>query len=259
MRIRSRLLALAAVGGVVATAAAVAGADGGATQAKITASFSPNGGGKPTHIIFDVVTSSTTGGVPAPGTRALVHLPLGMKVNTKGFARCNGNLTTPPDASKCAANTQVGSGSSTLAAQLGTQSINEPATVTAYVGAKQHGHDTLLLYAVGTTPISAAVTLVGELIPGAHSAGVHSAAASYGYKLDVAIPPIHTVPGAPDASITDFKVDIGKTAKVKGKKTGFLTAPKKSQCKGALHWGYDGSYSGAPDYSTTATSPCPSK
>jgi hypothetical protein len=256
---RSRLFALAAVGGVVVTAAAVAGAQGGTTQANITASFSPDVGGKPTHIIFDVKTSSTTGGVPAPGTRAVVHLPFGMKVNSKGFARCNGNLTTPPDASTCSAKTQVGSGSSTLAAQLGTQPINENATVTAYFGAKQHGHDTLLLYAVGTSPISAAVTLVGELIPGAHSAGVHSAAALYGYKLDVTIPPIHTVSGAPDASITDFSVDVGKTAKAKGKKVGLLTAPKKSQCKGALHWGYDGSYNGAPDSNTTTTSPCPKK
>lgn len=259
MRIRSRLIALTIVGAAVAAAAGVAGAQGGATQSKITASLNPNVGGKPTHILFDVMTFSTTGGVPAPGTNAVVHLPFGLKYNSKGFARCDGNTKSPPDASACPAKTKIGSGSSVIAAKVGTFMLNEPATVTAYAGAKQHGHDTLLLYAAGTTPISAQLTLVGELIPGAHSASVHSAAALYSYKLNVPIPAIPTVPGGPSASITDFKTDIGANAKVKGKKSALLVAPKKKQCRGANHWGYDGTYTGSPAYSSTTTSPCPKK
>jgi hypothetical protein len=251
MGTRSKLIALAAAG-ALALAVSVAVAQGGATQSKITAKLSPNTGGKPTTIHFDVMTFNTAGGVPASGSNAVVHIPKGTKFAFKGFTRCNGNTKSPPDASQCPAKSKVGSGTSTLAAQVGSAAINENAAVTAYVGAKQNGHDTLLLYAVGTTPISAQLTLVGELIPGD--------ASPYSYKLNVPIPPIPTVPGAPGASITDFNTTVGKTITVKGKKVALVTAPAKKSCVGGLlHWGYDGTYNGAPPYTAVTTSPCPKK
>ena len=249
---RSKLIALTAVG-ALALAVSVAVAASGTTQSKITASFSPNKGGKPTHIAFDVKTFSTTaGGVPAAGSNAVVHLPKGLKYSSKGFTLCNGNLQNPPSAANCPAKSKVGGGTSIVAAQVGSAAINENATVTAYAGSKQNGHDTLLLYAVGTTPISTQITLVGEVIPGD--------ASPYSYKLNVPIPAIPTVPGGPNASITDFNVTVGGTAKVKGKKVALLTAPKKSACVGALeHWGYDGTYMDCTSYTSTTTSPCPKK
>jgi hypothetical protein len=248
---RSKLIALTAVG-ALALAVSVAVAQSGTTQSKITASLSPNTGGKPTKISFDVMTFSTTGGVPAPGSNAVVHVPKGAKFAFTGFTRCNGNLTNPPSAANCPAKSKVGGGTSIVAAQVGSAAIRENATVTAYVGAKQHGHDTLLLYAVGTTPISTQITLVGELIPGD--------ASPYSYKLNVPIPAIPTVPGGPNASITDFNTTVGGTAKVKGKKVALVTAPKKSACVGGLvHWGYDGAYMDGTSYTSTTTSPCPKK
>lgn len=253
MRIKSRLFALTAVSAVAVVAGGVAVA-AATTQSKITASLVPNSGGKPTVVHFDVMTFDTTGAVPAPGSNAVVHLPLGLKINAKGFTRCNGNLSNPPDASKCPASSKVGGGSSIVAAQVGSAAINENATVTAYAGAKQNGHDTLLLYAVGTTPISTQLTLVGEIIPGD--------AKPYSEKLNVPIPAIPTVPGGPNASITDFNTTVGKTIKVKGKKVSLVTAPTKKACvgTGSEHWGYDGTYmNGAPPYTSTTTSPCPKK
>jgi hypothetical protein len=224
---RSKLIALTAVG-ALALGVSVAVAQSGTTQSKITASFSPNTGGKPTKISFDVKTFSTTGGIPAPGSNAVVHLPKGLKYSANGFTRCNGNLQNPPSAANCPAKSQIGG------------------------GAKQNGHDTLLLYAVGTTPISTQITLVGELIPGD--------AAPYSYALNVPIPVIPTVPGGPNASITDFNTTIGGTAKFKGKKVALLMAPKKASCVGGLeHWGYDGKYMDGTAYTSTTTSPCPKK
>lgn len=251
MGMRSRLFALTAVG-AVAVAGGVATAQSGTTQSKITASLSPNKSAKATVINFDVSTFNTAGGVPAPGTNAVVHLPRGMKVNIKGFTRCNGNLKNPPDGSACPAKSQIGHGSAVVLAQLGSTSLVEPTAVSVYGGAKQHGHDTLILYAVGTTPVSTQITLVGELIPGSKS--------PYSYKLNVPIPPIPTVPGGPNASIGDFHVFVGATVKVHGKKLSVITAPNKKDCvRGALHWGYDGTYQGSAPYSSATTSPCPKK
>lgn len=250
MGIRSRLVALTGIGALVITVG-VAAAASGTTQSKITASFSPNTGGKPTKIRFDVKTFSTTGGVPAPGTNADVHLPKGLKYSAKGFPTCPINFASPSGAN-CPANSQVGSGSSTVAAQLGSAPLSENATVTAYAGPKKNGHDTLILYAVGTTPLPTQITLVGEVIPGDKS--------PYSYKLDVPIPPIPTAPGAPNASITDFNTTVGKTITVKGKKVSLLSAPSKKSCVGKLeHWGYDGSYTDGTSYTSTTTSPCPKK
>ena len=250
MGMRSRLGALTAIGALVA-AVGVAAAQGGATQSKITASFSPNTGGKPAHINFDVMTFSTTGGVPQPGTHAVVHLPKGLKYSANGFTRCNIDLSNP-NAGNCPAKSKVGSGSSVVAALVGAAAVNENATVTAYAGPKKNGHDTLLLYAVGTTPISTQITLVGELIPGDKS--------PYSYKLDVPIPAIPTVPGGPNASITDFKTNIGANAKFHGKKVSLVTAPKKSACVGGKeNWLYDGTYQDGSVYSSMTTSACPKK
>src|SRR6266851_3070594 len=116
---RSKLIALTAVG-ALALAVSVAVAQSGTTQSKITAKFSPNTGGKPSRISFDVKTFTTTGAVPAPGSTAVVHLPKGLKYSAKGFTRCNGNTLTPPSAANCPAKSKVGSGSSTVEAQLGT-------------------------------------------------------------------------------------------------------------------------------------------
>src|SRR5258708_40101082 len=74
MGTRSKLIALTAVG-ALALGVSVAVAQSGTTQSKITASFSPNTGGKPTKISFDVKTFSTTGRAPAAGSNAVVHLP----------------------------------------------------------------------------------------------------------------------------------------------------------------------------------------
>lgn len=247
---RFRLVALTGIGALV-TAVGIAAAASGTTQSTITASFSPNKGGKPTHIKFDVKTFSTTGAVPAPGSNAVVHLPKGMKVSTKGAKRCTIDFNNP-NAGNCPANTKVGSGSSTVAAQVGSAAINEPATVTVYAGQKKNGHDTLLLYASGTSPISTQITLVGELIPGDKS--------PYGFKLNVPIPAIPTVPGGPNASITDFYTTVGATFKSGGKKIALITAPKKKDCVGGKeNWGYDGTYMDGTSYTSTTTSPCPKK
>jgi hypothetical protein len=190
--------------------------------------------------------------VPTPGTNAVVHLPKGLKYSAKGFTPCNGNTLNPPSAANCPAKSKVGSGSSVVEAQLGSIHFIENAAVTAYVGTKQHGHDTLLLFANGTTPVSTQITLVGELIPGD--------ASPYSYKLNVPIPAIPTSPGGPNASITDFSTTVGGTVTVKGKKMALVDAPKKSSCVGGVeNWGYVGTYQDGTSYTTTTKSPCPKK
>src|SRR5258708_12829319 len=74
MGTRSKLIALTAVG-ALALGVSVALAQSGTTQSKITASFSPNTGGKPTKISFDVNTFTTTAAVPPPATNTPAHLP----------------------------------------------------------------------------------------------------------------------------------------------------------------------------------------
>jgi hypothetical protein len=240
---RKRLwMALAAVLMLVVPATALA-----AATDVITPGFSPNKKGKATHVTFKIVEgNSTPGAVPPPSTQTVVHLPKGLVINTKGFPTCSTATLMSAGGAACPAKSLVGTGSSTVTDQIGTTVINESATVKAYVGPPQGGNPTLNLYAVGTTPISAQI-----IIPGVLSKDT----GKYGYKFTFTIPAITSVPGAPNASITTFTVNIGGAVKYHGKTVNLETLPKTCP-KGGFNWGADFTYSDGEFVKTTATSKC---
>jgi hypothetical protein len=233
---RAAVAAAALVAAVPATAVA-------ATTASIQASFSPNKKGKATHIAFTVTDTNTLGGVPAPSSMAVIHLPQGLKIATKGFATCSKATLLAKGPAGCPAGSKVGSGSSLLQAPLGATVIPETAAVTAFVGSASPSK--IEFYASGTTPISAQLVLEGT----------YSASAE---TLSVPIPAIPTIPGAPNASIQTFSVTVGGSAKPKkpknAKKVNLVTEPKT--CHGAFKWSGDFTYADGETSTATTTSPC---
>ena len=76
----------------------------------------------------------------------------------------------------------------------------------------------LTFFVVGSTPAAFEV-----LEPGYWT----TAAAPFGPEMVVIVPLIETVPGANDASVTSFKVEVGAAYRKRGRVVSYLTQPSK--------------------------------
>jgi hypothetical protein len=238
--------------GALVAALAAPSAASAATQVQISPKFTNNKAGQGTSVAFGVKIKNDDGSIPPPSSRTVVHLPKGMKVNYKPFLRtiCSKATIDENGPEACPKASRVGPQAKAHAdAILGGTHIHEPATVDPFAGGLNNGHPLLELYADGRSPISVQITIEGELL---------SDSGKYSQKLDVAIPPIPTTPGAADASIVDFLVTVGATTKYKGKKVALVTVPKSCP-KGGFNWGGDFSFVDGTTVSATAKTPCPKK
>ena len=217
------------------------------TVGTVTAAFQPNKKGKGTKANVTVTSSNpnNAGSVPPPSSTTTVFLPKGSVIFTKGFKTCSMNTLNSSGPSGCPAGSQVGSGSSTIGAVIGGQGLTENAVVTAFNGPPVGGKPALELYASGTTPIPAQLTIQGV---------VSRTPAPYAYKIVFTVPPIATVPGGPNASIERFQAAVGGTAKFHGKKVNYITEP--SVCKKSFPWKAIFNYTDGEVVTATTTSPC---
>ncbi len=204
---------------------------------------------------------NSLGGLPSPLAGATtVELPAGVSysavaASAKLFPKCSAAVinaatgSTPP---ACPAGSLVGSGTSTFAALIGSQTLNEVSTIKIYLTASSPV--TLTFWGAGTSPIAETKIFTGTLMP---DSGL------YGEKIIVNTPTITTVPGGPDASVTQYSTTITGTAKVKskkGKKTVtktiyFVPLPKKCPSS-QLHWSISSGFEDGTTASTTATTAC---
>jgi len=231
---------------------------------QLTLTPSPTLTGKPGGsgtIFYAFTIANTLGGLPSPLSGSFTtELPAGVTYaavagSAKLFPKCSSAVinaatgSTPP---VCPAGSQIGTGSSTFSALIGTQTLNETSTIKAYLTSSSPV--TLTFWGSGTTPIAETKIFTGTLMP---DSGL------YGEKLITNIPTITTVPGGPDASVTQFSLSTGGTAKVKEKVKGktktvtvpFVPLPKKC-ASSQLHWSASTGYEDGTTTTTTATTPC---
>jgi hypothetical protein len=164
-------------------------------------------------------------GQVAPLTELTIHLPAGTAV-TAGPETCSRETIEQQGWPACPAGSFAGPGGSLhMVAQLGTEALPEEGTVETIFGPDE------VLYVVleGHSPV--AVEVVGE----GHYA---SATLPYGPALELSLPTIETVPGAPDISITALTLNLGTNDYNE------VTLP--STCpSGHFAWAADAGFSGA--------------
>lgn len=236
------------------------------TSTPIQASFSNNklgqgsGGKFNVKVAVDgIFPAPGNGGVfPPPSNHAVVHLPKGLKIDTKPFEKstCSKAQIEGRGAVTCPKKSIIGSGTSQIGAVLGSQIVYENAKVTAFAGPREGGKPVLNVYADARSPVSAQIVLHGVLKKSTADSS------KFGQEVDVDVPPIPTAPGSPDASILSFTVQLDGKIKVKEKGktvTKFLaTLPKKCPA-GGFQWQGDFSFVDGQTSTGTTTSPCPKK
>jgi hypothetical protein len=253
---------------VIAAAVAVPGVASAATisETPIKASFSNNklgqgsGGSFNVRVAVDgIFPAPGNGGVfPPPSNHAVVHLPKGLKIDTKPFekATCSKAQIEGRGAVTCPKKSIIGGGTSQIGAVLGSQIVYENAKVTAFSGPREGGKPVLNIYADARSPVSAQIVLHGVLKP------TSADKSKYGQMVDVDVPPIPTAPGSPDASILSFTVDLAGKLKVKEKGktvTKYLATLPKTCPTGGFQWKGDFSFVDGQQSSGVTTSPCPKK
>jgi hypothetical protein len=132
---------------------------------------------------------------PAPLqlTRTVLRFPKGAVVNGRFFPRCKAEALRARGPRACPRGSKLGSGTARGAAPPIVDNVN--AKVTLYNGSAGGRNPSVIIYSI--PDLGPIITLEGVLRRGGPR---------YGYVLDVAVPPIKTLPSAPDASVTFFDV-----------------------------------------------------
>jgi hypothetical protein len=180
--------------GLVFTTAASA-----AQSVSLRASFSPYRLGGRTTIGFDFEIAAPPGQIPSAVTDIDVHYPrnVGIVLSGLGVAACTPALLGETG---CPTNSIMGGGSALAELRFGEQIVSEHARLTIARAPNEEGHIALLFYAVGPSPVDTQILSPAQLVP---------AAPPFGGRLNIELPLVPSVPGAPDVAITQMQATIG--------------------------------------------------
>ena len=216
--------------GVIAGVLALASAAYAAVTVTFSATMSPNKAGKPAALKTDIRSNDPAAEQPPIMNRIVIKFDKGGKFDAKRFPRCKLAKLQARGPNGCPSGSKIGTGNGVgMAKPVVTDPVN--GKLTLFNGEKVGGKDTVLVYVfpdLGPTFVS-----VGKI---AKSGGR--------YTLDFNIPPIKTLPSAPDASVVSVKTNtpVKKVTKKSGgkkKKYYLITAP--SLCKGG-EWKGSGTF-----------------
>jgi len=160
--------------------------------------------------------SITDPGAPAPLQldRTTLRFPKGSVVNGRYFPQCKLTAIQAKGPRGCPKGSRIGGGTARGAAPPIVDSV--AAKVTLFNGVPV-GHDsTLIIYSL--PDLGPVITLSGVL--------KSNRSGRYGYVLDVNVPPIKTLPSAPDASVTFFDATVNNLSVRRGhRRINYIDAP----------------------------------
>lgn len=204
--------------GAIAGVLIVASLAYAAVTVSFSAKASPNRAGKPTGLYVNVKSSDPAAAQPPIMTRLVIKLQRGGKFNAKRFKRCKLATLRARGPKGCSRRSRIGTGNGIgMARPVVEDPVN--GKLTLFNGDRQGGRDTVLVHVfpdLGPTFVTVCK--------------VHRAR-----TIDCGIPPIKTLPSAPDASVVSIKTKtpVKRVTKKRGKrrqKHYLMVAPRK--CKG---------------------------
>lgn len=178
-------------------------APAGATQtARLGAAFSPYRLGGRTTIAFSFQISAPAGQLPAALTDVDIEYPqnLGIVLSGLGLELCTARILEASGTSGCPANSIMGGGYAVAEMRFGTQVVSERARISIARAPDEDGHIALLLYAVGPSPVDTQILSPAQLVP---------AQGPFGGQLNIQLPLVPSVPGAPDVAIVQMQATLG--------------------------------------------------
>jgi hypothetical protein len=154
---------------------------------------------------------SDDGGIPPILTHMTFKFPHA-KVNGSQFPTCTLDKLKAKGPSGCPAGSRIGQGR----AMVDAIGLKIGATVIAFNGPGSDSNRQEVIYAKADPGIDVTLYFAGTL---------KKIGGQFGYQLDITVPPIPTIPGAPDASVDSFNVAVGGRTKKHGRKISYIDAP----------------------------------
>jgi hypothetical protein len=164
--------------------------------------FSPDRLSTSTTIDVDFHVTTPTGQPPSPLVGISMKMPKGVDLSTTnlGLAVCHSTPLEANGPEGCSPNAVMGHGTALVEVPIGPEILHEWANITVLMGPAIEHHTTLIYYADGRTPVSAQVVFTGLLLP---SSG------PFGGLLNMTIPLVPSLPGAPDAAVVYVHTTFG--------------------------------------------------
>jgi len=232
-----------------------------AEKVTLRTGFTPNKLGEPTTISFGFSITATGGQVPSPLTNVNLHLPAGINpaTATLGDAQCETATLLLQGLEGCPPNARVGFGKALAEVVIGPDPIRESAQITVLNGPPENQRLVLLFYAEGITPVAA--QLVFPAVIFLEPEGPFSG------HIDAKVPPIASVPGAPDVSVLDFQSTLGPRGvtyyrNVRGKTVAFHPegiAVPTSCPRGGFRFSADYTFMDGSVVTAKSAVPCPAR
>lgn len=184
---------------------ALLGAASGATAqttASLHASFQPYRLGGRTTLQFRFAFSAPVGAVPPPLIEMQLRYPRGVNffLNNLGIRRCPEKVLEESGPARCPRNSVMGYGVVKTGIVLGGTPVLENAPITILRAPERDGHLALLFYAEGIHPVVTTVIFSGLLV---------SAREPFGGTVQIGVPLVETLPGAPYVSVLRLHATIG--------------------------------------------------
>jgi hypothetical protein len=194
----------------VATLAVAAQAAFGVVGATFSGPFAPNKANKSAGVSVKYTITDPAAVQPPVNNRVQITFPSGGKWNGAKFTKCNQSSLEAKGPRGCPAKSKLGTGTGVgYAKPVVTDPVQGKLTIF-------NGGSSILVY----------------VFPDLGPTFVVKCQISGGYNLNCAIPPIKTLPSAPDAAVGAVTTKTTpKSIKKKGKKVGIVVTPKK--CKGS--------------------------
>jgi hypothetical protein len=217
------------------------------TSASIAPSLSPDRRRARATLTLSIDYSGGEAGLPSPVRKAILGLPAGLSLNIPVLRSCNAEVLLEHGVSGCPAQSLIGTGSATALFDLGSQPVVEHVQLWAFLGPLRNLQPTFEILGEGFKPLGRAMVLAATALP-AH--------APYGEELSMSIPPLSTVPGQPDASITNFSLTIGIGARKRTRASATVVVP--THCpRGGLPFSAAFTYASGAQDNALAKIPCP--
>jgi hypothetical protein len=170
--------------------------------ATLSVRLTPEHLGAGTTIAFAFKISAPRGQVPEPIEALDLRYPakLGLLTSGLGLTNCSPATLELIGPKGCPTNSLMGHGNALVEIAFGPEVLHETGQITVWMGPVEDGHVTLLFDAEANTPVYDQLIFTGSIL---ESTG------PYGGELDTIIPPIASLPGAPDGAVAEMHTTIG--------------------------------------------------
>jgi hypothetical protein len=165
-------------------------------SASLDASFTPEHLGQATTVTFALNIDPPAQATAPPLSQIDFTYPgnLGFATSGLGLAACDPVKLEADGGQVCPANSVMGGGSATVEVPFGSDVVNEHVVLELFAAPSVDGYVHLAILARGKEPVEARIVITAVLLPG---------------HLQISVPLVPGLPGAPDVAIKQIRATLG--------------------------------------------------